>query len=485
MIAIHYIVLGIALLLLISVFASKMSERLGVPALLLFLAVGMLAGSEGIGKVDFENAYAAKMLGSIALVLILFAGGLDTNWKSIRPVIWSGMTLATLGVFLTAIIVGIFAIKVLKFSVMEGLLLGAVVSSTDAAAVFSILRSKNVSLKGRTKALLEMESGSNDPMSIFLTVGILYLIKNPAVSWLVMIPMLGQQLAVGTAMGWLFGKGAVHLVNRLKLEYEGLYPVLTLSAVLAAFGASEAFGGNGFLAVYLAGIIMGNSDFLHKNSLKRFHDGIAWLMQIGMFLTLGLLVLPSHVVPVWRNGIMLAAFLMFAARPVSVFISLAFSKISLREKILVSWVGLRGAAPIVLATFPLLAGVPEANMIFNLVFFIVVASVILQGKSLLLVAKWLKLTRPHRAQPRYPLEFERSEKMSADMREIEISPESSVVGKRILDLKLPTGTLVVLVCKKGEFHIPTGGTILSANDKMLVLAEHKKLKAVEELLSEN
>jgi len=284
-------------------------------------------------------------------------------------------------------------------------------------------------------------------------------------------------------MGWLFGKGAVYLVNRLKLEYEGLYPVLTLSAVLMAFGASETFGGNGFLAVYLAGIIMGNSDFLHKNSLKRFHDGIAWLMQIAMFLTLGLLVFPSHVLPVWRNGIMLAGFLMFAARPVSVFISLAFSKITLREKILVSWVGLRGAAPIVLATFPLLAGLPKSDMIFNLVFFIVVASVLLQGKSLLLLAKWLKLTKPMRAQPRYPLEFERSEKMSADMREIEILPESAAVGKRILDLKLPAGTLVVLVCQKGEFNIPTGGTILSANDKMLVLAEHKKFKAVEELLA--
>ncbi|HUW20996.1 MAG TPA: potassium/proton antiporter [Sedimentisphaerales bacterium] len=484
MVAAHYVLTGISLLLLISVFASKTSERLGVPALLMFLVVGMLAGSEGIGGIYFDNAYIANLMGTMALALILFSGGLHTDWHAIRPVLGPGVALASVGVLLTAVLVGIFAAALLKLSLMEGLLLGSVVSSTDAAAVFSILRSKSVSLKGQTKPLLELESGSNDPMAVFLTMGIIRLMQDGTAPWLVIVPMFLQQVLVGSAIGLASGKAIVRLINRLKLEYEGLYPVLTLSVVLLVFAASEVFGGNGFLAVYLAGIILGNSDFLHKRSLKRFHDGTAWLMQITMFLTLGLLVFPSQVAQVWRQGVSLSVFLMFIARPASVFITLAFSRLNLREKALVSWVGLRGAVPIVLATFPLLANLPKAMTLFNLVFFITIISVLLQGKSLPLTAKWLKLDEPLRQKPQYPLEFDRPEKMAADMREIEIPPGAAAIGKRILDLRLPAGTLIVLIYRNDEFFVPTGGTVLLANDRMLVLGKKDAQETLDAILAE-
>jgi potassium/hydrogen antiporter len=473
-----YILIAGAVLLLVSVFASKLSERLGVPALLMFLVIGMLAGSEGIGGIYFDDANAARILGTIALIFILFAGGLDTNWQTIRPVLWSGVSLSTIGVLLCAVLIGIYAVLLLKFSVLDGLLLGAIVSSTDAAAVFSILRAKKVSLRGKIKPLLELESGSNDPMAVFLTVGMIKLIDNPQLSWMVLAPMFLQQYLIGSAVGFAFGRGIVYLVNRLKLEYEGLYPVLTVSLVVLTFGAAELLRGNGFLAVYIAGLLVGNSNFLHKRSLKQFHDGLAWLMQIAMFLTLGLLIFPSHLIAVWPAGLMLAMFLMFLARPISTFISLAFSGLTMPEKTFASWVGLRGAAPIVLATFPLLAGCAQAGPIFNLVFFIVITSVLLQGKSLPLVAGWLGLAKPFREKLQYPLEFEGSEKAGAGMVEVEIPSDSIAVGKRILDCNVPKGALVVLIYRNAKFFVPSGSTVLAAGDRMLILANEEPLRQI-------
>ncbi len=359
---IEYLLLAASGLLLLSVIASKASGRLGVPALLLFLLIGMLAGSDGPGGIHFDDPWFAQSLGVVALAFILFAGGLDTHWASVRPVLGYGVALSTLGVAITAGLVGWFATVALEMSWTDGLLIGAIVSSTDAAAVFAVMRSRSVSLREPLKPLLELESGSNDPMAVFLTLGLISLITGASGSPLDLIPMFVRQMVLGAAIGYGTGKLMVLLVNRLRLEYEGLYPVLTLSLVLLTYSGSTWLGGNGFLAVYLAGLMMGNSEFLHKRSLMRFHDGLAWLMQIAMFLTLGLQVFPTQLVPIAGPGLLLALFLMVCARPVSVFATLAFTGLSFKKKTMVAWVGLRGAVPIILATFPLLAGVPQAAL---------------------------------------------------------------------------------------------------------------------------
>lgn len=284
-------------------------------------------------------------------------------------------------------------------------------------------------------------------------------------------------------MGVLFGKIAVFLINKLRLEYEGLYPVLMLGLVLLTFGSTDALGGNGFLAVYLTGIFLGNTEFLHKRSLVRFHGGIAWLMQIAMFLTLGLLVFPSHLVPVIGSGLLVSLFLMVVARPVSVMICLFRSRFTFREKVLTAWVGLRGSVPIVLATFPLMAGVSQAETIFNLVFFVVIASVLLQGKLLPTFARWLRLDKPLEYRARPPLEFDHTEPgIRADMVEVEVSSDSAAVGKRILELDLPHGLLVALIRRNEEYLVPDGGTVLQANDDVLVLGGKEALKDIERRL---
>ena len=318
-----YIFLGISLLLLVSVLASKASEWMGVPALLIFLVIGMLSGSEGPGGIWFDNIALAQMVGTLALAYILFSGGMDTDWKVVKPVLRPAGLLATVGVLLTAVLVSVVAVVFLGFSWMEGLLLGSVMSSTDAAAVFSILRSRSIRLKGRLQPLLELESGSNDPMAVFLTVITIRLILTPAMAWWDAIPNFLWQMVMGAVMGIVFGKLFIYLINKTRLEYEGLYPVLTLALVLFAYGVTDVIGGNGFLTVYVAGVYLGNKSFLHKRSLMRFHNGIAWLMQIAVFLTLGLLVFPSHLVPVFGSGLLLASFLMFVGRPVAVFVSLS------------------------------------------------------------------------------------------------------------------------------------------------------------------
>ncbi|RJQ23961.1 MAG: potassium/proton antiporter [Nitrospiraceae bacterium] len=483
MISIEYILAGAAVLLLLSIIASKASDKLGIPALLLFLVVGMLAGSDGPGGIHFDDPYLAQFLGVMALSFILFAGGMDTEWTSVRPVLWTAAALSTVGVFITALLVGWFATAVLNFSLLEGLLLGAIISSTDAAAVFSVLRSRKVSLTGRLKPLLELESGSNDPMAVLLTIGFVSLLLHPGESVLSLIPMFIQQMVLGALLGYFMGRGMVYLVNNLKLEYEGLYPVLSLSSVLLTYGVTATAGGNGFLAVYIAGLVLGHRNFIHKNSLKRFHDGLAWLMQISMFLVLGLLVFPSRLVPVIGAGLAISLFLMLVARPAGVFLNTVFSGMTVREKTMVSWVGLRGAVPIILATFPLLAGIPKADMIFNMVFFIVLSSALLQGSTIPLIAKWLGVEAPLPVKPTYPLECEPTGKMKCDLTEIVVPDNSAASNKRILELGLPDGALVVLIKRDDEFFVPGGGTVLREGDNMLVLADRDAFNKVRSIVN--
>lgn len=473
------ILVSVASLLLLSVFASKVSDRFGIPALLLFLALGMLAGSDGPGGIYFDDAALSQFIGIVALNLILFAGGLETDWTDIRPVLKEGVILSSFGVLLTALIVGLIAQVMLGFTLLQGLLLGAIVSSTDAAAVFSILRSKSLGLKGKLRPLLELESGSNDPMAVFLTIGLIQLLTQPAFQFNDLIVSFVLQIVVGIAMGFVFGRVIVVLANRLHLGFEGLYPVLTLSVMFLTYSLTSAAYGNGFLAVYLAGIVAGHQDFVHRRSLIRFHNGMAWLMQIAMFLTLGLLVFPSRLVPIIGTGLLVAAALIFLARPVSVFLSLAFSKFDLREKAFISWVGLRGAVPIILATFPLLSGLPEADSIFNIVFFIVLTSTLLQGTSLPYVAKWLKVDAPIENKPIYPIEFTPVSGFKNELKELPIPPSSPVAGKTIVELGLPPEFLIVLIARKNEFIIPSGGIELQEGDTLIVLADKETFAQVE------
>ncbi|MBM4441310.1 MAG: potassium/proton antiporter [Candidatus Rokubacteria bacterium] len=470
-----------SVLLLVSIIASKSTGRLGVPALLLFLVIGMLAGSEGPGGIAFDDPGLAQALGVLALALILFAGGADTDWRSVRPVVWEALALSTLGVFITAVTLAALLHLLLQYSFREALLLGAIVSSTDAAAVFAVLRSRNVGLRGRLKPLLELESGSNDPMAVFLTVAAIRVLMEPAVPAGSIALAFVLQMSVGAAAGYGIGKGMVWFANRVRLEYEGLYPVLILALVLFTYGATATIGGNGFLAVYLAGIVMGNSDFIHKRSVVRFHDGLAWLMQIVMFLALGLLVFPSRLVTVIVPGLITAAVLMFVARPVGVLLVLFPSKMPRAAKAMVAWVGLRGAVPIVLATFPLLAGVPGADRLFDLVFFVVLTSVLLQGTSIPAVARWLGLDVAAE-RPLVPSDVSAVATAGALLTEIRVPPGSATAGKRVLDLGLPRGALMVLLKRGDHVIIPDGGTEIEEGDVVVVLADERAHEAIKALV---
>jgi len=480
---IENILFAAGLLLLLSTVISKVSDRFGVPALLFFLVLGMLAGSEGIGGIYFNNAYMAKSLGVVALFFILFAGGFDTPLKEIRHVLVPGVILSTLGVIITTLVVALAAVAWLHFSWAEGLLLGAIVSSTDAAAVFSVLRTNNTQLRGKLQPIIELESGSNDPLSVFLTVSIISFIKIPTSSPINFLPSFVLDVGLGLFIGWLFGRGIIIIINKVKLAYEGLYPALLFSLIFLTYASAHEIGGNGFLAVYIAGIMTGNANLIHKKTLKSFLEGFAWLMQIVMFLALGLLVFPSHIVPVIGIGLLISLVLMFVARPLSVWICLSFAKFNWREKTLISWVGLRGAVPIILATFPLLAGIPKAEMIFNMVFFIVLTSILLQGTTVPLVAKWLKVDAPAKTKKDQPIELTDSKLIRAQLEEVIVPFESKAIGKSIVELGLPPQSLIVLICRDEKFFIPKGATTLDESDVLWVLADKGDLKKLYRILS--
>jgi potassium/hydrogen antiporter len=477
-IPIEYFLLIGSILVLLSVFIAKVSDSLGLPVLILFIVIGMLAGSEGIGGIYFDNAQVAQSIGIVALIFILFAGGLDTKWSQVSQVFWQAAGLSTLGVFLTAFTVGLFVSRLLGYSLLDGFLLGAVVSSTDAAAVFAVLRSRKISLKGRILPLLELESGSNDPMAVFLTIGTIQLIMSGHGSPLGIVSRFFIQMGIGLLFGLIVGNLMVISLNRLKIWFEGMYPVMVLAFVAFAYGATALTGGSGFLAVYVAGLVAGNSEFVQKKSLLRFFDGFAWLSQIGMFLTLGLLVYPSQLTGVAGAGLLVSVFLMFVARPLGVFLTMSFSGMGWHEKAFVSWVGLRGAVPIVLATFPLIAGLPGARMLFNLVFFIVLTSALLQGWSVPFAAKLFKVDAPMKVRQRHPIEFAPMEGINADLVDFIVPYNSAVIGKSIVELGLPQDTLVVLIGRDDEYIVPSGGTVLQEGDTLLVLASAENLPEV-------
>ena len=384
--------LALGVLLLTTVLAGTLSSRFGLPALIGFLGLGMLAGVDGPGGIAFDNYLLTQGVGIACLIFILFSGGLDTDWRDVRRVAGPALLLATVGVLISAGITAVAAIMILGFDPFQAFLLGAVVASTDAAAVFAILRSTGLDLHGDVSALIEVESGSNDPMAIFLVGAALLFIAAPDVSPLALGAEFVVQMAMGSGIGFAAGYLLPEILKRMQYRHGGLAFVISISAALIAYGLSEVLGGNGFLAAYVAGLVSGNRFYTAKKIVSTFQDGMAWLAQVVMFLTLGLLVSPSNLVDVIVPGLAVTFTLMLVARPLSVFICLApFRQFDWRAKLFVSWGGLRGAVPIVLATFPMVAGVPGAFAIFNIVFFVVLVSSLIQGPTINWMAKRLHI----------------------------------------------------------------------------------------------
>lgn len=466
-------ILASSVILLLSVLLSKSSSRFGFPILIIFLAIGVLAGSEGVGGIHFENYELTHSISLIALCLIIFSGGIETNIKDIKGNLIRGVVLSSFGVVLTTAIVGGFVYKILNIGLLESFLLGAILSATDAAAVFAIFKDKKAQVIAQNKNLLKFESGSNDPMAYLLVTIILGLISGGNLD----IGSIGLSFVlnplIGFLVGWFLSRVFTSLNNIINLEYIGLYPALTLSFIFLNYSLSGQFGGNGFLAVYVFGLLISSKKMLHKTLLYSFYDGISWLSQIGLFVMLGLLVFPSRLINVIPEGLAISAFLIILARPLTIFICLMFSKFSLKDKVFISWAGLKGATPIVFASLAAVKMGDEANIIFDVVFFVVVVSALLQGVTLKFVAKKLGLLYEAIEDPSFPIDFEVLEKTKNGIKEILISEDSFAVDKRIVDLHLPSGCLVLFIKREGSFVIPDGSTKFLTKDRILIVAKSK------------
>ena len=457
----------VGLLLLLAGVASLLPARLGIPALVSFLLIGMAAGSEGIGRIPFEDYALSFRLGCIALVLILFDGGLNTSLFVLRRVALQAALLATLGVALTALVVAGFGV-LFGLAVPIALLVGAVVSSTDAAAVFAVLRSSNVRLKERTGAILEAESGLNDPLAMFLTVVATELTLGRFGGAREIGLFCATQLGVGVAAGIAFGWLGRRLLRTVRLPVAGLYPVLTVAIAFVSFGVPTLLGGSGFLAVYLCAIGLAAGPLPYRAGVRRVHDALAWLLQIMMFLLLGLLVFPSRLMPAMPVGIGLALVLAFVARPLATLTILAPFRLPWNERLFISWIGLRGAVPIVLATYPVLRGVPGAGEVFHLVFFIVLVNSFLPGATVSWFARVLGLARDVAPSPAATVEVVSLRDFPGDFGWYRVSPASAVANSYVRDLSLPEGCLVSLVVRGDEILTPKGSTLLEPGDQLCI-----------------
>lgn len=485
MFIIDSIILVTGLLLLLGIISSKVSTRLGMPVLVLFLAIGMLAGSEGFGRLDFEDYRLAHAIGTIALAIILFDGGLGTSLGAIRIAWKPSVLLATLGVAITTAITGLAASWILGISILEGLLLGSIVGSTDASAVFSILRGGGVGLPKRIASVLEVESASNDPMAIFLTIGCIELLLGNVALGPGLLGLFASQMLVGTALGLLGGYGTVWVVNRIELGASGLYPVLVSACCFLTYGAAVQLGGSGFLAVYLAGVVIGNKQVMLQQGIRRFHDALAWLSQIIMFVTLGLLSFPSRLLDQGGKAILICLVLMFVARPVAVFVSTLGFRFNFKELAFLSWVGLKGAVPITLATFPLMFATAEkpmhAGLIFDIVFFIVVLSAIVQGTSLAPVARWLGLERPPEPEPPVTLEISSLRNVDGKVVDYTVVHESKASGRLVKELALPTGVVIAMIVRGQKVIPPEGNTAIHPGDHVMLVLRNGTEPFVEQV----
>lgn len=472
----------VALLLIASVVVTKFSSRLGVPSLVLFIAVGMIVGSDGLGFIYFDNAEVAQLVGVFALIVILFEGGMQTKWQDIRPVIAPSISLATIGVILTTSIVAVAAKFVLQLSWFEAFLVGAIIGSTDAAAVFAALKGKNI--KGNLEATLEAESGTNDPMAVFLTISFIQLLTFDQVNIWGLVGSFFWQMGAGLMVGLGVGYIASFSLNRINLDSSGLYPLFALSFAFLAYSASSLIQASGLLAVYVAAVLVGNSELAYRYSILRFHEGFGWMAQILMFIILGLFVFPTEVFrpSVMFDGLVIALVLILVARPLATFISLVGFGFTSKEKIFLSWAGLRGAVPIVLAIFPMLAGVENSQVIFNVVFFTVLTSALAQGSSITWVAERFKLVSDKLTNPIHSLELISIGKANVEMMEFEVVENNRIVGKKLENMELPDRALINAIIREGDVITPYGQTEIKAGDTLYILVSRKNKKELKELL---
>ncbi len=472
----HYLLLS-SLVILAGILAGKVGYKFGIPGLLLFLFTGMFFGSSGLG-VRFNDTGVAQFVGMIAMSIILFSGGMDTKVREVRPVLREGITLSTIGVVLMTLFTGGFAYFLseqgwapIHISLPSAFLLAALMSSTDSTSVFAILRSQKMHLRENLKPALELESGSNDPMAYMLTLALIEYISMGEADVSLILGELAAQFCLGLALGYVFGRLSVLFLNKINIENDMIYPIVLLCLVFSAFSVTSMLGGNGYLAIYVSGIVVGNSRLVHKKSIITFFDGITWLVQIVLFILLGLLVNPDELLPIASFAFLLSFFMILLGRPLSVFISLLpFRKLSFKGKAYLSWVGLRGAVPIIFATYPILMDVPEAKILFNVVFFITIVSLLLQGSTVSTVARWLGLAVPSPAEGNL-FGVEIPEETGTKMEERLVTEEMIAEGDRLMDIDLDDKELVILVSRGGSYRVPKGPMHLKPNDILLIVSE--------------
>ncbi|WP_100398130.1 potassium/proton antiporter [Bacillus sp. FJAT-44742] len=478
-----YMVLFIGLILALGVIVTKFSSRLGIPSLIFFIGLGMALGTNGIGFINLTDVEYVQVIGIVALVIILFEGGIHTNWSTVRPVIGTAISLATVTVLLTSVILAFFAYWILDLTLFEAFLLGALVGSTDAAAVFATLKGKNI--KARLGAAMEGESGANDPMAVFLTLAAIELITIENNDYLFMVGAFFWQMLFGVVLGLVFGKGASLLINRINIDISGMYPIFAISFAFITYSAAEFSQASGLLAVYVAALVIGNSELAYRYTISRFQEGLAWMAQIVMFVILGLLASPQDIFSwyvIW-TGLLLSICLMFVARPVAVFISTIGLKYEVNERLFLSWAGLRGAVPIVLATFPIAVGVENSQLFFNVVFFIVITSVLIQGYSINWVAEKLKVTGAKKKFPHHSWELVNIGKANAKLVEFIVSEETDVAGKKVKDIKLPEETVFNALVREERLVDINEHTIVREDDSLYFLIPNEKIEELKKGLA--
>jgi cell volume regulation protein A len=466
-------------LLAAGIAGALLADRVRIPGLLLFLALGMLAGSEGIGGIEFSDTELARTLGTIALVLILFEGGLTAGWSEIRPVLGTAASLATVGTVVTAALAGIAAKWIFGLSLLEGMIVGAAIAATDSAAIFAVLRRST--LEKRLARSLEGESGMNDPVALLLVIGFIDWIQQPDYGLVDMAGVLVLKLALGAAIGLALGRLAVAALDRVRLPTDGIYPVATIAIAALAYGLAEVAHGSGLLATYLTALALGSSRIPARRTIVAFHEGVGWVAQIGLFILLGLLVFPSTLGDVAFEGLALSAVLILIARPLAAFAATILSPLNLRERAMLGWAGLRGATPIWLATFPVVAGVGAGQELFAIVFFVVVTSTLVQGASFEPLAGWLGLTTDEPALPRRLLESGRIRRMGGDVVSYRLRPGAAAAGHLVRELGLPREALVNVIVRDGTAIPPRGSTELQEGDELHVLVRGELREEVEQL----